>query len=125
MTAPTPLGVRLIVVSLAISPLVQSWAVLGGRRFLVFGENSWGAWLTWAAIAPVLSYLLFRRDRRARFSSYIFLTALAWRGIRTGDAAQIGMAAVILLYFQLPSVRRVFPRINPAEVFSRARRPRP
>ncbi|HXV77874.1 MAG TPA: hypothetical protein VD788_16305 [Candidatus Polarisedimenticolaceae bacterium] len=122
MSAPTPTGIRLLVLLLFVSPLIQTWAASTGRRFLTLGGTSWGSWLSWCFAAPLVALLLLRRDGRARFSCYLLLTVFLWRGFRAMSPAAIVLALSIVAYLQLPAVRRVYPRIDSESLIARLRR---
>ena len=67
-----------------------------------------------AAAAALAAVLLWRRHRRARFSAYIFLSAVAARGLFTHAWPVAGFAAAAIAVLQLPAARRAWPSVNRA-----------
>ena len=70
-----------------------------------------GWWLS-AAVAPVVTWLLWRRHPRARFTAYIFLSVLLARAllIASWPLALFALGAIGAL--QLPAARRTWPRLT-------------
>jgi hypothetical protein len=90
----------------------------------LLGEPSVGARLIliYAVAAPAVGALLALRHRRARFAAYVFLTMdIVRSGVRGAWPFLVADLAVILI-LQLPAMRRIYPRIDPAQVASRWRR---
>ena len=67
-------------------------------------------WISGLA-APIVAVLLWRRHRRARFSAYIFFSALALRGLVTGSWALVVFAGASGLVLQTPAAPRAWPRL--------------
>ena len=67
-------------------------------------------WLSPAA-AVLVAALLWRRYRRARFSAYIFFTAVGVRGLLTHVWPLAAFAAAAIAVLQLPAARRVWPSV--------------
>jgi hypothetical protein len=61
--------------------------------------------------APIVAALLWRRHRRARFSAYVFFSALALRGLVMGSWALVAFAGASVLVLQTPAARRAWPRL--------------
>jgi hypothetical protein len=94
-------------------------ASLGVYAVLALALRHW--WLS-GALAPVIAVLLWRAHPRARFSAYVFFSAVAMRGaIRDSwTSAVYGIAAILIL--QTPAALRAWPRLRPGERPGRARR---
>jgi hypothetical protein len=62
-------------------------------------------------VAPLVAGLLATRHPRARFSAYVFLSALALRGLLAGawPLALFGGAAIVVM--QTPPAVRAWPRV--------------
>ena len=61
--------------------------------------------------APIVAALLWGRHRRARFSAYVFFSALALRGLVTGSWALVVFAGTAVLVLQTPAARPAWPRL--------------
>jgi hypothetical protein len=64
---------------------------------------------------------MLRRHERARFSVYVFLSCEILRAIRIHSALLGLLAAVSILYLQLPAARRFHPAVDPRKVMARLR----
>jgi hypothetical protein len=90
---------RAVVVALAGGLLLYAVWALAGHRFLS------------GLVAPVVAALLVMRHPRARFSAYVFFSALVVRGTLAGawPLALFGGAGIVVL--QLPAARGLWPRL--------------
>jgi hypothetical protein len=61
--------------------------------------------------APVVAALLAMRHPRARFSAYIFFSALALRGLIAGAWPLALFAGAGIVVLQTPAARRAWPRL--------------
>ena len=71
--------------------------------------------------------MMLRRHERARFSVYVFLSCEILRAIRIHSVLLGLLAAISILYLQLPTARRFHPAVDPRKVMARlrVRTPRP
>jgi hypothetical protein len=69
-------------------------------------------WISGLA-APIIAVLLAVRHPRARFSAYVFFTALVLRALMVGGWAVVAFGAVGVLVLQTPPARRAWPRLTP------------
>jgi hypothetical protein len=116
-----PAGLWLLTVVLLASPAIHLLALLFDRRWLNFGSHQpWDAFV-YFVIAPVVGTLMLRRHERARFSVYVFLSCEILRAIRVHSALLGFLAAVSILYLQLPAARRFHPAVDPRKVMARLR----
>lgn len=69
-----------------------------------------------AAASVLVAGMLWRRHRRARFSAYIFLSAVALRSVLTHVWPLATFAAVVVALLQLPAARRAWPPVTSARV---------
>jgi hypothetical protein len=116
-----PAGLWLLTVALLISPLFHLLALVFDTRWLNFGSRQlWDAFV-YFVIAPVVGTLMLRRHERARFSVYVFLSCEIVRAIRIHSWLLGLLAAVFILYLQLPAARRVHPSVDPRKVMKRLR----
>jgi hypothetical protein len=104
MASPRPAGAsvvaeRLVVVAIVGGLLVYAALALAAHRFLS------------GLAAPVVAALLGIRHPRARFSAYVFFTALAVRGLAAGAWPLLLFAGAGILVLQLPAARRAWPRL--------------
>ena len=103
MSAPaaTTAAERAVVIALVGGLVVYAVLALLGHRLLS------------GLAAPVVAGLLALRHPRARFSAYVFFSALAVRGVVAGEWPLALFAAVGILVLQVPPARRVWPRLQP------------
>ena len=99
MTSLDTLAVRL---ALPVSLLAYAVVALGFRHWWISG-----------AVAPLVAWLLWRRHRRARFSSYVLLSVMAWRGLLTGSWGTLAYAMTAIGALQTPAALALWPRVNP------------
>jgi hypothetical protein len=119
--ARRPIGLWLLTVVLLASPAFHLLALLLDKRWLNFGSRQpWDAFV-YFVIAPVVGALMLRRHERARFSVYVFLSCEILRAIRIHSALLGLLAAVSILYLQLPAARRFHPAVDPRKVMARLR----
>jgi hypothetical protein len=90
---------RVVVVGLAGGLVLYAVLALLGHR-----------WIS-GLVAPLVAGLLATRHPRARFSAYVFLSALALRGLLAGawPLALFGGAAIVVM--QMPPAVRAWPRV--------------
>jgi hypothetical protein len=114
-----PLGLWLLTIALLTSPVVHLLALLFDTRWLNFGSHHPRDAFVYFAIAPLVGLLMLRRHERARFSVYVFLSCEILRAIRI-DSWLLGLlAAIAILYLQVPSARRYHPLVDPRKVMAR------
>jgi hypothetical protein len=119
--ARRPAGLWLLTVVLLTSPVFHLMALLFNRRWLNFGSHQpWDAFV-YFIVAPVVGALMLRRHERARFSVYVFLSCEMLRAIRIHSGLLGLLAAVSILYLQLPAARRFHPAVDPRKVMARLR----
>jgi len=103
-TRSTPwIGERAVTVGLVSGLLAYAALALIAHR--------WASGLA----APIVAALLWGRHRRARFSAYVFFSALAARGLVTGSWALVVFAGASVLVLQMPAARRAWPRLVAGE----------
>lgn len=66
-------------------------------------------WWPSAVMAPLVALLLWRRQRRARFTAYIFFSVLGARGALTGVWALTVYAITAVALLQTKSARAAWP----------------
>src|SRR5436190_3519013 len=116
-----PAGLWLLTVVLLASPAFHLIALLLDAHWLNFGSrHPWDAFV-YFIIAPVVGALMLRRHERARFSVYVFLSCEILRAIRIHSGLLGLLAAVSILYLQLPAPRRFHPSVDPRKVMARLR----
>lgn len=92
---------RLVVVALVAGLVVYAVLALLGHRVLS------------GLAAPLVAVLLVWRHPRARFSAYVFFSALVIRGVVAGAWPLALFAGAGILVLQLPPARRLWPRLRP------------
>ena len=116
-----PAGLWLLTVLLLTSPAFHLLALFLDTRWLNFGSHQpWDAFV-YFVIAPVVGALMLRRHERARFSVYVFLSCEILRAIRIHSWLLGLLAAVFILYLQIPAARRFHPAVDPRKVMARLR----
>ena len=116
-----PAGLWLLTVVLLASPVIHLLALFFHTRWLNFGSRlPWDAFV-YFVIAPVVGALMLRRHERARFSVYVFLSCEILRAIRIHSWLLGLLAAISILYLQLPAARRFHPSVDPRKVMARLR----
>ena len=120
-----PAGLWLLTVVLLASPAFHLLALFFGTRWLNFGSRQPWDGFVYFVIAPVVGALMLRRHERARFSVYVFLSCEILRAIRIHSWPLGLLAAISILYLQLPSARRFHPAVDPRKVMARLRLGRP
>ena len=116
-----PAGLWLLTVVLLTSPAFHLLALVVDTRWLNFGSHQpWDAFV-YFVIAPVVGTLMLRCHERARFSVYVFLSCEILRAIRIRSGLLGLLAAVSILYLQLPEARRFHPAVDPSKVLARLR----
>jgi hypothetical protein len=70
-------------------------------------------WWPSAVFAPIVAWLLWRCDRRARFAAYIFFSVMLVRAAVAVSWPLAVFALVAVGALQLPGARRAWPRLTP------------
>jgi hypothetical protein len=78
-------------------------------------------WRLSGVVAVVAAIVLWRRHPRARFTTYILLSAIALRGVFGHVWSALAFALVVIGLMQLPAARRAWPRLTPGARPGRAR----
>ena len=95
----TPRGERIVVIALAGGLVVYAVLALVAHRFVS------------GLVAPGVAALLAWRHPRARFSAYVFFSALAFRGLVAGAWPLALFAGAGILVLLTPPARRAWPRL--------------
>ena len=90
---------RLVVVAVVAGLVVYAALALAAHR-----------WISGLA-APAVAAILAIRHPRARFSAYIFFSALAVRGLVAGAWPLVLFAGGGIVVLQTPAARRAWPRL--------------
>lgn len=69
-------------------------------------------WLS-GVVAVVAALALWRRHPRARFTTYVLLSAVALRGVFGRVWGALALALAVIALMQLPAARRAWPRLTP------------
>jgi len=102
--------VALVVLYLAAALPLQFWAYLVSPFiWMNYGPPLWPNFVAYAAVAPYVGYLLWRRSPRARFAAYTFLTFDVLRSTRLAHWLPLVLDVIIILYLQTPEMRRLYP----------------
>ena len=98
-SGPSPIAERFVTIALAGGLLLYAALALAAHR-----------WIS-GLIAPLVAGLLATRHPRARFSAYVFFSALVVRGLVAGawPMALFGGAAIVVM--QMPPAVRAWPRV--------------
>ncbi len=70
-------------------------------------------WWISGLVAVVAALLLWRRHPRARFTTYVSLSAVALRGVFGHVWGALAFALAVIALMQLPAARRAWPRLTP------------
>lgn len=116
-----PAVVRLLVAWLALAPVLQALSLPGLRVANFAPDRPWN-YVAYGLAAPYVAWLIWRRQPRARFAAYVFLTHEAVRGIHFHRRDAVAIAALWVLLLQLPAARRFMPSLHLAEMRARWRR---
>jgi hypothetical protein len=116
-----PAVVRLLVAWLALAPMLQALSLAGFRVANFAPDRPWN-YVAYGLAAPYVAWLVWRRQPRARFAAYVFLSHEAVRGIHFHRPDAVALAALCVLLLQLPAARRFMPSLRPAEMRTRWRR---
>jgi len=92
-------GERVVVIALVSAMIAYAALALAAHR-----------WISGLA-APVVAALLAIRHPRARFSAYLFFSALVVRGLVAGAWPLALFAGAGILVLQTPPARRAWPRL--------------
>ena len=85
--------------------------VLAGGLVLYAALSLWAhRWIS-GLIAPLVAGLLATRHPRARFSAYVFFSALAVRGLVAGAWPLALFAGAAIGVMQMPPAVRAWPRV--------------
>ncbi len=79
--------------------------------FMNYGPPAWPNFPAYAVAGPLAGYLVWRRTRRARFATYVFLTFDIVRAARLAHWLPVALDIAILVYLQTPAMRRLYPSI--------------
>jgi hypothetical protein len=90
---------RVVVVAMAGGLVVYAVIALAAHR-----------WIS-GLVAPGVAALLAWRHPRARFSAYVFFSALAFRGLVAGSWPLALFASAGIVALQTPPARRAWPRL--------------
>lgn len=105
-----------------ISPLLQLLAYLVHVRFLNFGAPPWRNFVIYGLAAPFVGLLLLKRDERARFATYIYLSLEILRSVRGKHPDLFLLSVGFLLYLQTGEAKRLYPPLKRQEIRERLRR---
>jgi hypothetical protein len=94
---------------------------MAGPRVANFAPDRPWNYLAYGLVAPYVAWLVWRRQPRARFAAYVFLTHEALRGAHFHRRDAVAIAAVWILLLQLPAARCWMPSLRPAEMLARWR----
>ena len=92
-------GERVIIVAVAGALVVYAVLALAAHR-----------WISGLA-APLVATLLAIRHPRARFTAYVFFSALLARGLVAAAWPLVLFAGAGILALQMPAARRAWPRL--------------
>jgi len=98
-SSPTAAGEHVVVIALAGGLVVYAAIALIAHRFVS------------GLVAPLVAALLIARHPRARFSAYVFFSALAVRGLVAGAWALALFAGAAIVAMQTPPAVRAWPRV--------------
>lgn len=116
-----PAGLWLLTLALLASPVFHAVALVRDTQWLNFGSHHlWDAFVYFVG-APVVGALMLRRQERARFSVYVFLSCEILRAIRIHSWLLGLLAFGSIVYLQSPAARRFHPAIDPHRVIARLR----
>ena len=102
--------------------LLAAYFLLAPLHLLAFPALSLRPTLIYGLVAPSVGILLLLRYPRARFAAYVFLSMDSLRWIAAGNLYALAGDIAILVYLQLPRMRRVFPGIDAQAITARWRR---
>ena len=104
-----PVVVRLLVAWLALAPVLQVLSLAGLRVANFAPDRPWN-YLAYGLAAPYVAWLVWRREPRARFAAYVFLSsrgrarpAFPSAG-RRGDRGAVGAPAPAARRSPIPAV---------------------
>jgi hypothetical protein len=116
-----PFGLWILTLALLGSPVMHACALLLHARWLNFGSiRPWDG-LVYFLMAPIVGVLMLRRQERARFSAYVFLSCEILRAVRIHSPGLCLVGVGFLAYLQLPASRRFHPSVDPRRVLARLR----
>ena len=107
---------------LALAPLLQALSLAGLRLANFAPDRPWN-YVAYGLAAPYVAWLVWRRQPRARFAAYVFLTHEILRGVHAHRRDAVAIAVMWVLVLQFPAARRWMPSLRPAEMRARWRRP--
>jgi hypothetical protein len=116
-----PWVIAALALALASAPLWQAASLLGLRILNFAADRPWN-YVAYGLAAPYVAVLLWRRQPRARFAAYVFLSHEAARGLHFGRWDAVAVAALGVVLLQLPAARRWAPSLRPSEIRARLRR---
>ncbi len=102
--------VALVALYLLAGLPLQWWAYfLVDIPFMNYGPPAWPNFSAYALAGPLAAYLLWRRSPRARLAVYTFLTFDILRSARLGHWLPMLLDIAIIVYLQMPAMRRMYP----------------
>ena len=111
-----------IVVFLFAGPAVLAIAYFGEFDPLGYRPHSTAGWIIHGFLSPMFGWLVVRRHPRARLATYVFLSREIIRAVVAVNVAGMAIAIAVIVYMQLPGVRRALPSIVARDVVARLRR---
>jgi hypothetical protein len=96
---PVSIGERVVVVALVAALVGYAVTALLAHRYLS------------GLLAPLVGALLAIRHPRARFTAYVFFSALAVRGLVSPGWPLVAFAAGGILLMQTPAAARAWPKL--------------
>jgi hypothetical protein len=90
---------RVVVIALAVA--LVSYAIVAAAAH---------RWIS-TLVAPLLAGLMLTRHPRARFSAYVFFSAVAARGLMTGAWPLVVFGGTAIVVLQTPPAVRAWPRV--------------
>lgn len=102
--------VALLALYLAASLPLHLWGIWGGPLAgLNYGSTGWASFSAYAVGGPVVAYLLWTGNPRARLAAYVFFTFDVLRSIRLAHWVPMAVGVAWVLYLQTPAMRAVYP----------------
>jgi hypothetical protein len=90
---------RVVVIALAAALVLYAVVAASAHR-----------WIS-TLVAPLLAGLMMTRHPRARFSAYVFFSAVAARGLMTGAWPLVLFGGTAIAMMQTPPAVRAWPRV--------------
>src|SRR5215470_5712957 len=96
---PSSLTERLVMIALAAALVLYAIVAAAAHR-----------WIS-TLVAPLLAGLMLTRHPRARFSAYVFFSAVAARGLMTGAWPLVLFGGAAIAVMQTRPALRAWPRV--------------